>query len=232
MKPMLPMAGILAASIATASAASITVDTVGTLNGNNRVITDASGSTVTSTTFIADIAIAYANNTGGVMNFEANPMFVQNADTITLNYGVALTNSLVLTYGGANAIDSGINAGEATSGERVMGLSGGADTRTFTPSIGLLELGIFSLDRNDAGRLPVLTVTFQDNTTASTSGAHADDTFFHGFKTTADNPIVSFTLSQNNFVRYDDLGFVVVPEPSSALLLGLAGCGAFIRRRR
>ena len=232
MKTNLISISVLAMSLASVSAASITVDTVGTINGNGRTILETTGSTVTSTAFIADIATAYANNTGGVMNFEANPMFVQNNDTITLNYGVSLTNSLDLTYNSANAIDSGDIPGEATSGDRVLGLVGGADTRTFTPDKGLLEIGIFSTDRGDAGRLPVLTVTYFDTTNASTSGANADDVYFHGFKTSADNPIVSFSLSQNNFLRYDDLGFVVVPEPSSALLLGIGGVAAFIRRRR
>ena len=42
----------------------------------------------------------------------------------------------------------------------------------------MLTLGIFSTDRNDAGRTPVLTVTFLDNTTASTSGANAEQHVF------------------------------------------------------
>lgn len=56
----------------------------------------------------------------------------------------------------------------------------------------------------------MLTVTYRDNTTASTSGANADNVYFHGLSGTAANPIVSFALSQNDFVHYDDLGFIVV----------------------
>ncbi len=107
-----------------------------------------------------------------------------------------------------------------------------ATARTFTPNQPLLTVGYFNTDRNSAGRDPSLTVTFQDGTTANTSGANADNVFFHGLSGTAANPIVRFSMSQSDFVRYDDLGFIVVPEPSSALLLGLASLGVLIRRRR
>lgn len=235
MKSILPIVGILAATIAAAPAASIVVNTVGAINGNGKIISEAPGSTVTSTIFASDISTAYGNNTGGVWNFDESAFTVSTGETITLNYGTSFSNSLVLslTEGvGASGINQGNIAGEATSGAFEMGLSGNAATRTFTPDKGLLEIGIFNTDRNDVSRLPVLTVYFQDTTTASTTGANADNVFFHGFITTESNPIVKFELSQNNFVRYDDLGFVVVPEPSSAVLLGLVGFCGLIRRRR
>src|SRR5690606_16610915 len=175
------------------------------------------GNSLTSTTFVSGVATAYANNTGGVWNFET-AFSVSNGDTITLNYGASLSGQLVMTMTATagQSIETNSNAGEATSGNGVLALSGGFDTRTFTLDTPLLTLGIFNTDRGDSSRLPVLTVTFQDTTTASTSGAHADEVFFHGLSGTLANPIVSFSISQNNFVRYDDLGFVVaVPEPSS-----------------
>jgi hypothetical protein len=229
------MVGILAASIDSAPAASILVDTVGTMNGNGKTIFEATGNTVTFATFTSDIATAFATDSGGVWNFDGDFFGVNPTETVTLNYGTSLANSLVLTLGGSQGINQGIVDGEPTSGGGMLGLAADASTRTFTPSAGLLELGIFNTDRNDSGRVPVLTVTFQDATTASTSGADANDVYFHGFKTTLDNPIVSFTLSQNSFVRYDDLGFVVasaVPEPSRALLLVLGAAGLLVRRRR
>lgn len=232
MKSILPIAGLFAASIAAASAASYVTDTVGTVNGNGKTISEATGNSLTSTTFASNIATAFANNTGGVWNFDGTNFNVNGGETITLNYGVSLTNSLVLTLGG-NGINQGFAAGEPTSGtDTVLGLGGDALTRTFALSTPLLTVGIFNTDRNDAGRLPVLTVTYQDTTTASTSGANADNTYFHGLSGTLANPIVSFSISQNNFVRYDDLGFVTIPEPGSAALLGLVGLGALIRRRR
>lgn len=116
-----------------------------------------------------------------------------------------------------------------------MGLGGDATTRTFTLSTNLLTVGIFNTDRNDSGRLPVLTVNYLLGGSASTSGATANDVYFHGLSGTEANPIVSFSLTQNNFIRYDDLGFVVassVPEPSRALLLMLGATGLLVRRRR
>jgi hypothetical protein len=219
---------------ASASAASINVNTVGTINGNGLTILEAGGSTVNLTTFASDIATAFANNTGGVWDFEGTTFNILDGETATLSYGISLANSLVLTVNNDGGIDinQSNNPGEATSGSNVLGLGGGANTRTFTLSTGLLELGIINTDRNGADRLPVLTVTFQDNTTASTSGANADDWYFHGFKTTEANPIMSFAISQNNFVRYDDLGFVVVPEPSTMALAGLGLASLAVLRRR
>jgi hypothetical protein len=224
-------AGILAASIAAASAASITVDTVGTINGNNLTILEATGNSLNVATFTSSIANAFANNTGGAWNFDGAVFQVLAGETITLNYGTSLANNLVLSLSGGG-VNQSANGGEATSGGFVLGLDGNADTRTFTLSTPLLTLGIFNTDRNDAGRLPVLTVTYQDTSTASTSGANADNTYFHGLSGTLANPIVSFTLSQNNFVRYDDLGFVAVPEPSTMALAAMGDAALLFRRRR
>lgn len=230
--------GMLAATI-TASSASITVDTVGVINPRGRTISEATDNSLTVTTFATTIADAFANNTGGVWNFDGPDFDVTAGETITLNFGTSLTNSLVLTMSGApTGIDQSTSmtqaADETTSGDYQMGLAGtdtGTLTRTFTPDTPLLTVGIFSTDRNDATRVGFLTVTYQDTTTASTSGANANNAFFHGLSGTVDNPIVSFSLSQNNYVRYDDLGFVVVPEPSAALLGGF-GLLALLRRRR
>lgn len=233
-------AALVLASGSFTQAASITVDAVGVVNTNAKTIFEATGNSLNATTFASDIATAFGNNTGGVWNFDGAAFNVANGETVTLNYGASLANSLVLTYTegvGANGINQGATAGEPTSGSFLLGLGGNAATRTFVPSAPLLTVGIFNTDRNDAGRLPVLTVTYQDNSVASTSGANANDVFFHGLSGTSLNPIVSFAISQNNFIRYDDLGFVVaspVPEPSSAAALGgLVAMGfAALRRRR
>lgn len=219
MKPILPKAGILAISVATAPAASITVDTVGTINGNNRTVFEAAGNSVTAATIASNIATAYANNTGGVWNFDGASFGasggINAGETVTLKYGTSLTKSLVLTFNSGSPINQADVSGEATSGSFVLGLAGDASARVFTPSKRLLTVGIFNTDRNDAGRVPVLTVTYLNATTASTSAAHANDVHFHGLSGTAANPIVSFSISQNNFVRYDDLVFVVAPESDS-----------------
>ena len=236
MKSILPIAGLLAVSIAAAPAASIVVNTVGVMNTNAHTIIDAGGS-ISNTTFASSMVTAFANNTGGVWNFDGASFSTNVGETVTLNYGTSQANSLVMTVGGTNGINTGfVNTTEATSASTGMGLQGDGSTRTFTLNKPLLSLGIFVGNRGDNSRTSTLTVTYQDNTTASTSGATAGPTsgsnYFEGLSGTVANPIVSFSIAQNNFVRYDDLGFVAVPEPSSAALLGLVGFGAFIRRRR
>jgi hypothetical protein len=231
------MLTVFAASMTTASATPYIDDVVGVLNGNAKAVFEATGNTVTSTTFATDIATAFANNTGGVWDFDGAAFNVVSGETITLNYGASLSKQLVLTLNegsGAAGINQANNAGEPTSGSFELGFGGSGATRTFVSSTPLLEVGIFNSDRNDSSRIPVLTVFFQDNTSASTSGANADNVFFHGLSGTLANPIVSFSLSQNNFIRYDDLGFVTasVPEPTTIVtLLGGIGMLAFRRRR-
>ena len=234
-KSILALVGILAASIDSAPAASIIVDAVGTVNENGRTILEATGNSMDSTTFASVITSAYANDTGGVWNFDGANFGVNVGETITLNYGASLANSVVLGLSGTNGINQGNIVGEATSGSFELGLGGDASTRVFTLSTLMSTIGIFNLDRNDASRTSVLSVTFLDDTTASTSGANGDNTYFHILSATGTNYIKSFSLTQNNFIRYDDLGFVVAssaPEPSRALLLMLGATGLLVRRRR
>lgn len=230
------LAAFVIASGTITQATSITVDAVGVINPQNRTISEATGNSVTASTFATDIATAFSNNTGGVWDLEAAAGYsVSEGETVTVNFG---SNSLVLTLSasGGGTIDNNTIDGNATSGSRVFGFGGNTNPRTFTPSEPLLTVGAFSVNRNDASRLPVLTVTFLDTTTASTSGANAGATFFHSISGTMVNPIVSFTLSQNNFVRWDDIGFVTasaIPEPASAAtLVGLAAVGFVALRRR
>ncbi|HSH96139.1 MAG TPA: LamG-like jellyroll fold domain-containing protein, partial [Roseimicrobium sp.] len=175
---------------AASNAPNVNVNTVGTLNGNNKTILEATGNSLTSATFASNIATAFANNTGGVWNFDGAAFTVTSGQTITLKYGTALTNSLVLAMtegAGATGINQASIAGEPTSGNFELGLGSNAATRTFTPDKPLLTVGIFNTDRNAAGNIPVLTVTYQDNTTASTSGANADNVYFHGLSGTVAN---------------------------------------------
>lgn len=203
------IAGLLSASIVAAGAANYTTDTVGTYNANNKTVFEATGNSMDMATFSNDVVTAFAEGTGGVWSFENASFGLNVGDTITLNYGAALTNSLVLTLSGGNNINQAFNTGEATSGSYVLGFGGDASTRVFTPNKPLLAVGVFNTDRNDPNRFPVLTVTYLDNSTASTAGANADNVYFHGLSGTGANPIVKFEISQNNFVRYDDLGFIV-----------------------
>lgn len=220
----------LTLSAATASAASITVSTVGTINGNSRTASEATGNSLTQADFATAVGTAFANNTGGVWDFDSTFAQVDASDTITLSYGASEVNDLVLTLSGGS-VDRATVSSEATSGSGALGLVSNSDTRTFTSDTGLLTVAIFNTDRNGATRIPNLTVTYLDTTTASTSGANADEWFFHSLSGTLANPIVSFSLEQSAFVRYDDLGFIAVPEPGSLALLGLGGL-CVLRRRR
>ena len=219
MKYTFPTAGLLAASIVVASAAPIVVNTVGVMNTNAHTIINATGS-ISNTTFATDIATAFSNNTGGVWSFDGASFSINVGETVTMAYGTSQANNLVMTIGGTNGINTGfVTTTEATSGSTGMGLQGDGSTRTFTLNRPLLALGIFVGNRGDNSRTSTLTVTYLDNTTASTSGATAGpasgSNYFEGLSGTVANPIVSFSLAQNNFVRYDDLGFVVAPSSDS-----------------
>jgi hypothetical protein len=213
------------------NAASIVVDTVGVINPNTQSINEATGNSQTVGAFATSLTTAFANNEGGVWDMEsAGFVEVSVGETITLNLGQSLSRQLVLTLSGAGDINTPTQTGEATSGDRVLGLAFPNGTRTFTPNTGILTVGIFNTDRGAVGRNPVLSVTYLDETTASTSGADADDTYFHSLSGTVENPIVSFSLQQDNFVRWDDMA-IIIPEPSSALLGGI-GLMFLLRRRR
>lgn len=246
MKSILAMAGILAASITAASATPLIDTTVGVMNTNGHTILDATGS-ISNATFATNVASAFTNNTGGVWDFNSaafgalGDAGIANGDTITLSYGTSATNSLVMTLGSTDRINQSNNGtGELTSAGLGMGLGGDSATRTFTLSTPLQSIGIFLGNRNDNARSSVLTVTFLDNTTASTSGALAgpnttpQSNYFEGLSATGTNYIKSFSIAQNAFVRYDDLGFVVVPEPNELALVavGMVGTAIFVRRRR
>lgn len=233
MKTYLKITGFFVVSFSTATAASIAALSVGTVNSNGLTALEASGNSLTASQFATNIGTAFAADSGGVWNFDTTYSQVNSGDTITLSYGISQSEDLVLTLtGGAINRYAVPGSFETTSGEYAMGLFNSTAARTFTPDKALLTVGYFSVDRNNADRFPSLTVTYQDSSTASTSGANAGDLYFHGLSGTLDNPIVSFTISQNNYIVYDDLGFIVVPEPSSAFLALLGTSVIAFRRKR
>ena len=242
MKSILPIAGILAASITAASAANIIISgpvaITGTLNANGTPFTENTGNTITVGVMTTDVLAAYNNNTGGVWTFDT-AFSGASGDTFSLNYGVSQNpiNTLVLTYtdntGGGTAQGTGNPV--YASGTNYMGFSGATPfTRTFTPDQPLQSIGIFELNRFDPARLFTFSATFADNSVITTGTGNGNATFWNGFTATGTNYITSFSISgTGGLTRFDDMAFVVaVPEPSSAALLGLVGFGAILRRRR
>ena len=210
------LVGILAASIAAADATATTVNTVGSINGNNQTVVAATGNSLSVTVFSNNIITAFANNTGGVWNFESY-FSVNVGETITLNYGAAQSSSLVLTLSSGNNIAQTSASGEPTSGSYLMALNNDTSTRVYTPSKPLLAVAIFNSNRGDSSRTCALTVTYMDNTTATTSGANGGAWYFHELSATGTNYIKSFAISQNNYMRYDDMAFIVAPSPAASV---------------
>ncbi len=104
--------------------ATITVNTVGTLNGNGKTFLEATGNSLNEATLAANIATAFANNAGGVWDFEGPNFNLLDGETVVLTYGTSQANSLVLTVNNGGGIDSNQsnNPGEATSGSNCIGL--------------------------------------------------------------------------------------------------------------
>jgi hypothetical protein len=105
------------------------------------------------------------------------------------------------------------------------------------------HFGITALWRG-SNRTGTVTVFFDDNTQlslgsfSSTSGSGAGtvnqtpDVFF-GYVAPGGKAITRIDIIGDGFIRYDDLGFVVVPEPSYfAALAGVCGLGFVLLRRR
>ena len=218
--------GILAASIAGASATSFSTAAVGTVNGNNLAFTAATGHSNTFTAFTNNLANAFATNSGGVWNFDGSSWSLSSGETVTLSYGAAQTNNLVLTFftGNADAISQG-NPSSATSGTTELTENGGSTDRVFTPSKPLKAVSLFNLSRGDASRTAILTVTYLDNTTATTSGGNGGAVFFHELEANPTNPIVKFAIKNSNLNRYDDMGFIIAPPIPLAVAAPTASAG-------
>lgn len=213
--------GILAASIAAASATSFSTSAVGTINGNNVAFTAATGNSNSYTLFTNNLASAFAANAGGVWNFDGSSWSLNSGETVTLSYGVAQSSNLVLTFftGNTDAISQG-NPSSPTSGTTELTENGGSTDRVFTPSKPLLAVSMFNLNRGDSSRTAVLKVTFLDNTTASTSGGNGGAVYFHELSANRTNPIVKFTIQNSNLNRYDDVAFIDTNAPAPALAVG------------
>ncbi len=106
-------------------------------------------------------------------------------------------------------------------------------TETWTPDAGLTHFGLITTAAAENNQVTV-TVTFSDSSSDSATalaGAGATWIGFHEPGLTITSIQVSDPLG-GAFGNYDDVSLVFIPEPSSALLLGLSLGGLALRRRR
>lgn len=214
--------GILAASIAAASAGSFTTYCTNVVNPNGVAITDATGNMISYATFSSSVAQASTTNYAGVWDMEVPSGWnLHNNDVVTF------TNSsgtiLTLTHQTPTLNDDYVNqqtgnttgGGVPSSGTIVMGGNNGSvtDPRSFIPSKPLVAVGVIQANRNDASRLGYLTVQYLDGTTNSTTAMPGNTENFHGLTADPTNPIVMFTVMNGGSspTRWDDIAFIVAP---------------------
>lgn len=183
------------------------------------------------------VATAFANNLGGVWNFDTAVTgeweYGTQYTSFDLTYGVSQSQTLGLSVtSGTGGITANNTAGNAISGAGQANLPG-LGSRVWTPGTALTMIAITTLDQGNTDRQGRLVAKLQDNSTISTAFAAGTTDTLHVLTASAANPIVQFTWDVNatGYVRWDDLAFVVIPEPSAALLGGM-GLLLLLRRRR
>ena len=207
---------------------------------------------LTVSAFTSLVASAFANNTGGVVNFDSlalNESLVGTNRQATFTYGADQSRSLLVTVPTSfTGPIFGDSASTPISGNRQLSTSSGFKfSLNFDKPLSAFGITVLDREATTGSRGLPLTFTLQsgaivtlsDNVGANgPAGVANDDTFF-GYQAPAGNPIVSAFFNAGNFQRYDDLGFITtetatiaVPEPAS---LGLAAAGGLMllgRRRR
>ena len=245
-----------AAAVMGSAAHAATIGSVATYDENvnqpNAVNTTAAGSNISLSDFTAAVAAAFANDTGGVANFDGDNFFVSPSDTLDITYGTSGSETLVTSFNSPNNNPLLSRSGSPSNG--AVSISNGsvlqANVQDFTLGFAtpLQAVGFTALSRQ-AGqpRTINLTVNLTDDGNAATADTFVfpaevvaainaagarDDTFF-GYEAPTGRSIASIFIDNSGPAFYDDLGFItVVPEPAS---LGLIGVGTLLilgRRRR
>lgn len=259
--PRLFAIAAICASSAVATAATLTVSTVGSLdpNPNSILINDAVSNSgvngVTLAAFKPLVAGAFAGNRGGVVTGDPTEgwtnAIVGNgpANPVSATYGAAQSQTLKLWRTNAdpgNSVGDGSlffgiqantnNGTNVASGTGYIGFQGSASP-SLSFDTGLANLGITLLPRG-GDRTATLTVGLSGggtivSSTESVVAANTNAVFF-GFAAPAGQGIVSLSIADGGgFNRYDDMAFVIgIPEPCSIGLAGLGLLGVIAQRRR
>lgn len=227
-------------------------------NNSNTIDRYATGNAGTYGTFASNVASAFTAGRGGVINFDTGLTGSQSGITTTyaggsktLNIGTnvdvnAQTSANITGISGTN-----LNTNSSPTGGFLFQSTSTAGQQTIltfdsitngSPGEYVSEIGFTILSRINGGGSPTITATvlFSDNTTASASAsftqtATGEDTFF-SFAATGGRSITSLTIDYGGTGDLrrgiDDLAFITVPEPTSALMAGMFGVLGLMRRRR
>jgi len=212
------------------------------------VPTSGVATVISVSVFSTNVSAAYLEGRGGVINFD--DVASGNSGQIEASYAGG-ASTLTITgnnTGQINTTAADLNTIRATPISGSIFLRAAASPQTFNFSTGLLELGFTVLARNTARSFST-TLTYSDGSTAvfptysvnATSAAgqpdatSSPDTFF-GFRAPDGLSITSLRLSgvsgAGDNLPIDDIGFIVVPEPSVATLAVLGLFMTIARRRR
>jgi hypothetical protein len=211
-------------------------------DGSNDIDLEATGNDITLAAFRTLVSDAYANNLGGVINFDE--LSNQLLNGFTADYGTSGTETLTVTVGSNNVIGPN-QSGSAWNVRDASGSNGaisdpkvlrGAYTWDFDFDTGLSAVAGTIIRRSLAGGSVTATVELQDGTRltkVTNQGIGSNTDVFFGYTALASNPIVSLELANGEFNEFDELGFVtaVIPEPGSLVLLGLGTVVLLIRYR-
>ncbi|MGF1483365.1 MAG: PEP-CTERM sorting domain-containing protein [Opitutales bacterium] len=230
-----------AAALATATAyGQAVVDTVGVYDeqtDNTATVTaEAFSNNITLAQFQLDVASAFTSDTGGVWDFDTS--WGPATNSFTINYGTSGTSSLSLLSSNNLGQNSTGNSGTVgISGDNHLGIANNSGA-TWTFGSGLTHFGLTGISRTGV-RDVTLTFTLADASTVIFDEETIPDVsveegaVFFGYQASELNPITMVEISTSNFTRFEDFGFIAVPEPTTyAFLFGCLSLFVVAIRRR
>lgn len=205
------------------------------------------GSIVTLAQFKTDMTDAFANNLGGVVDFDNESL--PSSSSFSATYGQSQGSTLIVTRGsglmstaGSQSVTGasvGISASAGPStppNGNYLGFNNTPNGFTFTFNQPLVQWGVTFLMRSTSHTVSSLVITLDDSSTftfgSETIGTTSDDTFY-GYRAPAGRTISSVVATASALVRLDDMGFIIVPEPSALLttVIGMIGVLAWRRSK-